>query len=152
MGFKSTEERREYFRAWAKRNAELGLCKCSRPRLEGHRCCLACVIHHRRTQKITWARLKAQAFAAYGDVCRCCKEHRRQFLTVDHVNNDGASHRRSIGARTVYAWLARHNYPGGFQILCWNCNAARHIHRRCPHEVERDDRATFSPRPPLVTC
>lgn len=48
-------------------------------------------------------------------------------LTIDHINNDGAKHRREIssghcqGGRT-YQWLRKNNYPEGFQVLCQNCN------------------------------
>lgn len=49
-------------------------------------------------------------------------------LTIDHIHNDGAKHRREItggisqnGAK-LYAWLKKNNYPEGFQVMCWNHN------------------------------
>lgn len=57
-------------------------------------------------------------------------------LTIDHMNNDGAAHRREIGNRRIYEWLERNGYPSGFQVLCFNCNMARHLNGgECPHAV-----------------
>lgn len=41
-------------------------------------------------------RIKQKVFDHYGERCACCGETERLFLTLDHVNNDGAEHRRSI--------------------------------------------------------
>lgn len=62
------------------------------------------------------------------------------FLTLDHVLNDGAKHRREIGANGlgVYYWLRDNAFPSGFQVLCWNCNLAKRILGVCPHQkIER---------------
>jgi hypothetical protein len=59
-----------------------------------------------------------------------------RFLTVDHINNDGAEHRRKIGAGicSLYWWLKKNHFPDGFQILCYNCNGARARNNGvCPH-------------------
>jgi hypothetical protein len=69
--------------------------------------------------------------------CACCREQGLHFLCIDHVNNDGAEHRRSIGGavgNTFFAWLVRHNFPEGFQVLCYNCNNGKRVHDGvCPH-------------------
>jgi hypothetical protein len=39
--------------------------------------------------------IREDVIAAYGGRCACCGEFERDFLTLDHVNNDGAEHRRS---------------------------------------------------------
>jgi hypothetical protein len=62
-------------------------------------------------------------FKAYGGyVCVGCGETDKDVLTIDHVNNDGAAHRREIGAGwPIYPWLVSNNFPPGFQVLCANC-------------------------------
>lgn len=78
--------------------------------------------------------LKIKAFEAYGGCrCACCGETELVFLTLDHVNNDGATHRRRLGHTTPYSHLRRMGYPPGFQVLCFNCNFAKQF-GPCPHK------------------
>ena len=80
-------------------------------------------------------KLYAAALAAYGGKCACCGEERSVFLQLDHINNDGAEHRRRISMGTaMFAELARQNYPGGFQVLCANCHLAKTRKQICPHK------------------
>jgi len=76
-------------------------------------------------------------FRHYGNKCSCCGESTKEFLTIDHINNDGANHRRENGLRgggAVHRWLINHNFPEDFQILCFNCNCAKYIYKICPHK------------------
>jgi hypothetical protein len=68
--------------------------------------------------------------------CSCCGEKHEEFLSIDHINNDGADHRRMIGGRnTIYRWLTNNDFPPGFQVLCMNCNFAKgHNSGGCPHK------------------
>jgi hypothetical protein len=69
--------------------------------------------------------------------CSCCKEKEQGFLTIDHINNDGAEHRRKIqrgGGVGFYYWLKTNNFPDGFQVLCFNCNISKSLYGRCPHK------------------
>ena len=79
---------------------------------------------------------KAKVFAHYGSCCACCGEDNMMFLTVDHVDNDGAEHRRTMThGSTISVWLVKHNFPEGFQILCYNCSCGRaHNGGVCPHQ------------------
>lgn len=70
--------------------------------------------------------------------CRCCHENCYDFLTIDHVNNDGAEHRRKING-SLYRWLIKNNFPEGYQVLCYNCNCAKGNYGKCPHEYMRSD-------------
>jgi len=73
----------------------------------------------------------------YGDVkCQCCGEDHIEFLAIDHINNDGAAHRRRVG-RGIYHWLVKNNFPPGFQVLCHNCNFAKSAYGTCPHKSEQ---------------
>lgn len=77
-------------------------------------------------------------YLAYGGYrCACCGETERMFLSIDHVNNDGAEHKRTCKIRTgeqLYRWLIRNKFPVGFQILCMNCQwGKRNNNGVCPH-------------------
>lgn len=81
---------------------------------------------------------KDAVYKAYGGYkCACCGETEPKFLSVDHVRNDGADHKRKHNLRTgeqMYRWLIRNNFPEGFQILCMNCQwGKRNNHGVCPH-------------------
>jgi len=41
-------------------------------------------------------------------------------LTIDHINNDGAEHRKECTG-VIYRWLIKNNFPTGYQTLCMNC-------------------------------
>jgi len=76
---------------------------------------------------------KIKAFLHYGDACQCCGEKILAFLTIDHINNDGAEHRKTV--KNIYDWLIQNNYPEGFRIRCRNCNSGANINKgECPHE------------------
>ena len=89
--------------------------------------------------------LKDEVFRAYGGQCACCNEDEPLFLTIDHINGDGAAHRREVGTQGgthFYSWLKREGYPSGYQILCYNCNAGRYQNGGvCPHKKEHNVRA-----------
>jgi hypothetical protein len=61
---------------------------------------------------------------------------------IDHVSDDGATHRRqqrpnnpkSWSGKALYAWLRKNNWPAGFQLLCANCNMAKTRKEGCPHD------------------
>jgi rubrerythrin len=87
------------------------------------------------------ARLRAEVLAAYGGACACCQERRPEFLAVDHINGDGAAHRRELKSRAMahlYNLLKKQGFPKDrFRLLCHNCNHARGLYGYCPHERER---------------
>ena len=70
--------------------------------------------------------------------CNCCGEDIFEFLTIDHIHNDGSEHRKKIGSN-ILTDLIRRNFPEGFQILCMNCNMAKEINGICPHEKKRKE-------------
>lgn len=70
----------------------------------------------------------------YGHACACCHVTDKEFLTVDHINNDGKEHRKAIKDLNINQWLVRHNFPEGFQLLCYNCNLAKGRYGYCPHD------------------
>lgn len=112
------EENPDYYKEWRKRNPE-------RSR----------VVARRADRK-----LREDVLRAYGGRCACCGTDYFPHLTLDHVNGDGAEERR------------RHHRPGSvldnrptlrrlrrqlpvldpaFQVLCFNCNFAKHVRGEC---------------------
>lgn len=53
-------------------------------------------------------------------------------LTIDHINNDGAKHRKQlrVSGQNMYTWLKAQKYPEGYQVLCQNCNYFKDMIRR----------------------
>lgn len=99
-------------------------------------------------------RLKKEAIDAYGGKCGCCGETNIVFLTIDHINNDGAKHRRELsgkdkkgtgGGTVTYLFLKKNNYPEGYRVLCFNCNCGRNINGGiCPHETQSSEIKLYS--------
>lgn len=85
-------------------------------------------------------RNREKVFDHYGRRCNCCGETGIQFLTIDHVNNDGSLYRKETGlGSSFYRWLIKNDFPEGFQTLCMNCNFAKGKTNEggiCPHQKE----------------
>lgn len=82
-----------------------------------------------------WQAMRLMVMEAYGGpICSCCDETIYKFLTIDHINEDGAIHRAAIG-KHLYRWLIENDYPPGFQVLCGSCNMGKHLNGGvCPHK------------------
>ena len=81
--------------------------------------------------------VKLEVFNHYGTMCACCKESNIVFLAIDHINGGGNQHRRENGIHAgvgFYRWLIVNNFPDDFQVLCYNCNWAKHRLGKCPHQ------------------
>ena len=71
--------------------------------------------------------------------CRCCGEDVLRFLTLDHINDDGAKHRRKLSGRSKggtgdYSKIRLAGYKAGLQVLCWNCQWGKRLGGGfCPH-------------------
>jgi len=80
--------------------------------------------------------LKLAVIKGYGGACTCCGETNPIFLTIDHVNGDGAQDRRKgLKAGKLAVKLIQQGFPSGYQILCWNCNLGRQLNGGvCPHQ------------------
>lgn len=86
-------------------------------------------------------KVKMDVFLHYcgGDIrCMCagCDVIEVRFLCIDHVDGGGRKHRKDesiVSSLGIYGWLRRNGYPKGFQVLCYNCNAAKGASGECPH-------------------
>lgn len=79
------------------------------------------------------AKARALGIDHYGGKCACCGEIEDQFLQLDHINRDGASHRRELKTVNIYPWVIHNNFPTTLRILCANCNWATRFGGQCPH-------------------
>jgi hypothetical protein len=81
--------------------------------------------------------VKRLTLDAYGGVCACCGEDFLLFLTLDHVNGDGAAHRKdspwAVGTN-LYRELHKLGFPDKerYQVLCHNCNMGKRQSDTCP--------------------
>lgn len=127
----SDAKRYSYWKLW-------GLCvNCGRNRdTKGVRCA-RCRGHHGNTPD-----LRAKILDVYGRVCKCCGETTELFLTFDHVNNDGATQRKTLtSSNSLMYWIIRNNYPDSIQVLCYNCNCGRARNNGiCPHKFGEEAR------------
>jgi hypothetical protein len=94
--------------------------------------------------------LKLEMFEAYGRKCACCGDTHFRFMTIHHVNGDGAVHRKTLGnprqftGRRFYKWLKDSGFPkDNFEMLCANCHLAKESGDGiCPHQIERAQAAS----------
>jgi len=82
------------------------------------------------------------AFEHYGGLkCACCLETEFSFLSLDHIDGEGNTHRRKLlgnkffAGHHIYRKLRELNFPKGFQVLCMNCQVGRRDNGGiCPHK------------------
>lgn len=118
--------------------------------IQGNYLCIACCKAYnkqryvnkkeliREQQRVYDLSVKRRIIEAYGGKCTCCGEETLEFLTIDHVNNDGAEDRRQNGKKSggkLYRWLIKNGFPKeDYQLLCYNCNCAKGFFGYCPHD------------------
>ena len=115
---------------WKQRNRDAGLCRCGRELASITKCqfCLD------RGTALSRTNFLATLDAYDGRKCACCGENILQFLTIDHISNDGYKTRSLGRGSSLYARLKRLGYPQGYQVLCFNCNLAKARNNgSCPH-------------------
>lgn len=89
--------------------------------------------------------LKQQVLDVYGNECQCCGENIWQFLTIDHIDGEGSTHRKDIGigkrgGTTFYQWLKNNNFPReNFRTLCYNCNCCSGYNGFCAHQISKNN-------------
>lgn len=97
--------------------------------------CIDC--YNKRTREI-WHKLRIEIFDRYGWSCKCCGETIKEFLSLDHINNDGYLDKNPGGSKKsgkeLYLLVKKNNFPDTFQTLCMNCNWGKKIGNGiCPH-------------------
>jgi len=87
--------------------------------------------------RLYFLKIRKDVVEKYGGVCACCGEPRFEFLTIDHVNNDGGVERKADQKAQGRSWflrLRREEKRSDLQVLCWNCNLAKLHFGECPHK------------------
>lgn len=79
-------------------------------------------------------RERQRVLDAYGGRCACCGETERAFLCVDHVRNNGAQERRENPNLSSARMAIRSGFSSDYQLLCANCNQAKAMLGKCPHQ------------------
>ena len=92
-------------------------------------------------QVLRWKN-KLKVFEAYGNKCTNCNESDPLVLNVDHILNDGKTHKGTTGRRvtgnSLYTYLIKENFPKDrFQLLCANCNQRKEWLRRGAYYEEQ---------------
>lgn len=131
----------ELERFYAKRNN--GLCaRCGNESIK--MLCETCSKLRNGKNKQKLKEIKNLIFDAYGSICACCGEDEKGFLSIDHVNNDGAEFRKKKpGFKKInynyYKWIVDNNFPKDLQLLCFNCNLGKALNGGiCPHHTRED--------------
>lgn len=137
---------RAYRKQTYKARKEAGLCvDCGEipPKSTSHSRCQGCIDKRGKYAKSPKGKanatryrqkLKLDVLIGYSQdppYCACCKEDHITFLTIDHIDGNGSQHRSENPH--IYAELRKAGFPDGYQVLCWNCNIAKHVLGTCPH-------------------
>lgn len=96
------------------------------------------------TRRNWHSKLRQQVIAHYTNgtfrcMCPKCPIVGIEFLTLDHVDNDGNTHREKVkGGVPFYRWCIKNNFPASIQVLCWSCNCAKQYYGNgtCPHNLK----------------
>lgn len=134
-----TAEQLAYARSWYSDNREAVLLRNKRDRLRNPAKYKTAGLKAAAKQR-QWSReYKAMVVAHYGGKCVCCGDDHFKFMTIEHLNNDGAEQRRTKHPKQGYLWwkwIVDNGYPDDLTVMCFNCNHAKGVYGRCPHEDE----------------
>lgn len=124
------QQRKKY-----QRYRDNGICsRCVKNQVSSGKLCDECLIKC-KSERDEYKRI---AYEAYGNKCTCCGEKEHVFLSIDHINNDGAEKRRNKehprGGADLCRWLINKNFPSDFQLLCHNCQWGKRMFGICPHQ------------------
>ncbi len=77
--------------------------------------------------RIYRSNLRKIVFDHYGRECAWCGFDDERALQIDHIENNGAEERKSLGGQQMSGWrfyqhLVKLELPAGYQTLCANCN------------------------------
>ena len=122
-----------------KQIGQCGQCGKNKP-ADGRKRCLRCIDHSRGAIRRYNLRRKLEMVEAYGGECVWCAENNPNALNIDHINEDGAAHRRAIrreGGSSFICWLKKNNWPrDNLRLLCYTCNCGRSLGRDSPRFME----------------
>lgn len=92
------------------------------------------------------------ALSALGGVCCECGFDDWRILHIDHVNGDGAEHRRKLSSGYAYYREIIADESGRFQLLCPNCHALKTLEEgKTIGRPRRKKYMTRNPKPVKIT-
>ncbi len=108
-------------------------CRCYKLKVAGKSKCQDCLDQakaHRRKLRLL---VRREVISHYGGECVYCGNDEVIFLTIDHINGGGNRHRKEAGEPNICMLLYKQQradgrYPNNYQVTCWGCNSAKHIH------------------------
>lgn len=128
---KLIKEKKEAWKKWRSREGTVAQYNDARARLHGYR---TNGVYANR------ARLQIMKEISNGDIkCACCGERHIEFLTIDHIKNNGSEEVRKAGGhhRDLYNNMVKNGYvKENYQVLCMNCNFALGHSGYCPHNPD----------------
>jgi hypothetical protein len=84
-----------------------------------------------------YGNLRLNVLNLYGHKCQCCGINNYEFLSIDHVKNNGAEERRRLSSERFLAKLFKIGLPhSDYRLLCHNCNQNTWIFGSCPHSTK----------------
>lgn len=88
-------------------------------------------------------KLKTEVLSPYSQTLTCpCGFSDIRALTLDHIDGGGRKQLSEIGIKggpAYYRWIRREKYPGGLQVLCFNCNCRKNSLRRAQASTGQHD-------------
>ena len=97
--------------------------------------CRFCINKRSRNK---WREIRIEIFNHYGWECVCCGEKIKEFLSLDHINNDGFLDKNPNGdkksGKELYLLVKKQGFPAKYQTLCMNCNWGKKVSGVCPHQ------------------
>lgn len=82
------------------------------------------------------AKMKLEMLAAFDCMCSCCGESHPDLLTLDHVENNGGEHRKTMNEQQCMRLARREGWDKSkWDCLCFNCNCAKAHYGGCPHKT-----------------
>ncbi len=91
---------------------------------------------NRDRERERYRAIRKQFLDMHNHTCRCCGETHDEFLTLDHVNGDGAKERggnKNGPCRAYRAAIDAGPNSPDYRCLCCNCNFAIGRYGYCPH-------------------
>jgi hypothetical protein len=128
-------ETQRYRRIVALRDGYCRICTANQS-VNGKSLCSQCALDNNLRKKERLRQMKLAVINHYGGECKCCHLTNLIFLVIDHIKGGGNQHRKTLirGSGEFYKWIINNNFPPDFQVLCWNCNAAKYFNNGiCPH-------------------
>lgn len=100
--------------------------------------CQQCLEKLRRREQKRTSELREQCIRACGGKCCCCGPQVDKYFQLDHVNDDGAEHKKLLTGNprngNMYRWAAKNGFPDNLQLLCCNCHQAKSYFGGCAEE------------------